>query len=222
MLITASAAGKKGFLAIAACLAMLLSITQARAQTQTGISGTVTDRSQAVVVGASITLTNTSTGVVSSAVSSSAGTFTVVGLLPGTYSLAADAPGFKKVVTTVVIEIAKMSTVALTLVPGAVSETVKVTGSEISLNTTSPELGTTLEPELVSVAPIEISGMARQIDSFSYLAPGVQGSATYHNINGGDTFENEVQFNGVPVAFVQYQGNQTNINPPYEAVNGSA
>ena len=61
--------------------------------------------------------------------------------------------------------------------------------------------------------------MARQIDSFSYLAPGVQGSATYHNINGGVTFENEVQFNGVPVAFVQYQGNQTNINPPYEAVN---
>ena len=23
----------------------------------------------------------------------------------------------------------------------------------------------------------------------------------------------------VPVAFVQFQGNQTNINPPYEAVN---
>ncbi|MFZ0746813.1 MAG: carboxypeptidase-like regulatory domain-containing protein, partial [Terracidiphilus sp.] len=210
---------QKGFLAIAACVAMLLSITQARAQTQTGISGTVTDRSQAVVVGAKITLTSTSTGVVSSAVSSSAGTFTVVGLLPGAYSLTADAPGFKKVVTTVLVEIAKMSTVTLRLVPGAVSETVKVTGSEITLNTTSPDLGTTLEPELVSVAPIEISGMARQIDSFSYLAPGVQGTASYHNINGGDTFENEVQFNGVPVAFVQYQGNQTNINPPYEAVN---
>ena len=68
-------------------------------------------------------------------------------------------------------------------------------------------------------APIEINGLARQIDSFMYLAPGVQGSASSHNINGGVTYENEVQFNGVPVAFVQFSGNQTNINPPYEAVS---
>ena len=94
-----------------------------------------------------------------------------------------------------------------------------MTGTTISLDTTSPEIGTTLEPELVNVAPIEIRVLARQIDSFSYLAPGVQGSASSHNINGGVTYENEVQFNGVPVAFVQFQGNQTNINPPYEAVN---
>jgi hypothetical protein len=52
-----------------------------------------------------------------------------------------------------------------------------------------------------------------------YLAPGVQGNANQHNINGGVTFENEVQFNGVPVAFVDYSGNQTYINPPYEAIS---
>ena len=52
-----------------------------------------------------------------------------------------------------------------------------------------------------------------------YLAPGVQGNASTHSINGGLSLENEVQFNGVPVAFVQYQGVQTYINPPYEMVN---
>jgi hypothetical protein len=179
----------------------------------------VTDSSGAVVVGASVTTTNAATGVVSQAVTSSAGTFTVIGLLPGTYSVAVGAKGFRKVATTVVVDVAKISTVNLTLVPGGASETVNVQSSTIALDTTSPEVGTTLEPELVSVAPIEISGLARQIDSFSYLAPGVEGTATYHNINGGFTFENETQFNGVPVAFVQYQGNQTNLNPPYEAVN---
>jgi hypothetical protein len=112
-----------------------------------------------------------------------------------------------------------MSTVNIALQPGAVSQTIQVTGSELTLDTTSPVLGTTLEPELVKNAPIEINGMARQIDSFAYLAPGVTGSATYHSINGGDTYLNSVQFNGVPVAFVQFQGNQTNINPPYEAVS---
>ena len=195
------------------------SLLSAHAQTQNGINGTVTDSTGAVVVGARIFVTNASTGIVSPAVTSSAGTFTIIGLLPGTYSVAADSKGFRKVETTVAVDIAKISTVNLTLVPGSASETVNVQSSSISLDTTSPEVGTTLEPELVNAAPIEISGLARQIDSFSYLAPGVQGSAGSHNINGGVTFENETQFNGIPVAFVQFQGNQTNINPPYEAVN---
>jgi hypothetical protein len=101
----------------------------------------------------------------------------------------------------------------------SVTETVQVNEATLALNTTSPVIGATLEPELVSSAPIEISGLARQIDSSSYLAPGVEGSASSHIINGGVTYENEVQFNGIPVAFVQYQGNQTYINPPYEAVS---
>ncbi len=201
------------------CVAMLLPIPPAHAQTQNGINGTVTDSSQAVIPGAAITITNRATGVVSRAVTSSAGSFTVIGLTPGTYSVTAAARGFSKTETTAVVEVARISNVNLTLTPGSATETVKVEGSLITLDTTSPEVGATLEPEMVSAAPIEIAGVARQIDSFSYLVPGVQGSAGSHNINGGVTFENETQFNGVPVAFVQFQGNQTNINPPYEAVD---
>ncbi len=201
------------------CLGLLLPVAPAYAQTQNGINGTVTDATNAVISGASITITNRDTGVASVAVTSSAGTFTIIGLIPGEYSVAADAKGFKRVETTAVIEVAKISNVKLTLTPGAASETVKVEGSLITLDTTSPEVGATLEPEMVSAAPILINGLSRQIDSFSYLAPGVQGSAGSHNINGGVTYENESQFNGVPVAFVQFQGNQTDINPPYEAVN---
>lgn len=202
-----------------AWVALILTVAPLRAQVQSGINGMVVDPSQAVVNGARVTITNNSTGVVSNTVTSSAGTFNVVSLIPGEYSVVVDASGFRKSQTTVLVEIAKMSSITITLTPGAATETVNVTGSTISLNTTSPEVGTTLEPELVNVAPIEISGLARQIDSFSYLAPGVQGTPTSHAINGGVTFENEVQFNGIPVAFIQFQGNQTNINPPYEAVN---
>jgi hypothetical protein len=201
------------------CLVFLLRTGSGHAQSQSGINGTVADASQAVINGARVTITNKSTGVVSTTSTTSAGTFNVIGLIPGEYSVTVDASGFRKSETTVVVEIARMSTVNISLVPGAASETVSVKGSTISLETTSPEIGTTLEPELVDAAPIEISGLARQIDAFSYLAPGVQGTASSHAINGGVTFENEVQFNGVPVAFVQFQGNQTNINPPYEAVN---
>ena len=130
-----------------------------------------------------------------------------------------EATGFKIVKTTLTVEVAKMSSANLQLSPGSTTETVEVKEADVSLNTTSPGIGTTIEPELVNNAPIEINGLARQIDSFMYLAPGVQGNATSHVINGGVSFENDVQFNGVPVAFVQFEGNQTYINPPYEAVS---
>lgn len=189
------------------------------AQVVNGIHGTVTDPSGAVITGASVTVTNGATGVVSSAVTSPEGTFTVVGLNPGQYSVTVNAPQFKRTQTDIIVEVASISMANFQLVPGSTNETVQVQGSALSLETTSPIIGTTLEPELVKTVPVEINGLARQIDSFMFLAPGVQGTATSHNIDGGETFQNAVQFNGVPVAFVEYSGNQTYINPPYEAVS---
>ena len=201
------------------CFTVLFASARLHAQAVNGINGTVTDPSGAIIVGANITVTNDATGVTAKAVSSSAGTFTLVGLSPGSYSVVVDATGFKTVKTSLTVEVAKMSSTSFLMSPGATTETVQVKEADVLLNTTSPTIGTTLEPELIKNAPIEINGLARQIDSFMYLAPGVQGSASSHNINGGVTFENEVQFNGVPVAFVDYSGNQTYINPPYEAIS---
>jgi len=189
------------------------------AQVVNGINGTVVDTTGAVIPGAHVSATNTATGVKAEAITSSAGTFTIVGLNPGKYIVVVAAEKFKSVQTNVTVEVAKMSAATFTLTPGAVTELVTVKASAMSLNTTSPALGTTLSPELVKTAPIEINSLARQIDSFMFLAPGVQGTAGSHNINGGVSYMNEVQFNGVPVAFVDYAGNQTYINPPYEAVN---
>jgi hypothetical protein len=194
----------------------ILAVARLCAQVENGIAGTVTDSSGAAIANASVTAINTSTRVSVHTTTTSVGTYKVVGLVPGYYSVEVEAQGFSKSVQSgVIVEVAKTSTADVRLVPGSTSATVKVTASAISLNTESPAIGTTLEPELVNTAPIEINGLARQLDSFMYLAPGVQGNASSHNINGGLTFENEVQFNGVPVAFVQYQGNQTYINPPY-------
>lgn len=201
-------------------LALLLQGIALKAQVQNAISGTVMDSTGAVIAGANVTVRNITTGVVSRNATSSVGTYLIIGLKPGSYSVAVEATGFERSVeNNVTVEIARTSTVDFRLVPGATSTVVNVEASAISLNTSSPELGTTLEPELVQSAPIEINSLARQLDSFMYLAPGVQGNASSHSINGGESVENEVQFNGVPVAFVQYQGVQTYINPPYEMVN---
>ena len=205
---------------VAISLVVNLPVGKLCAQVENGIAGTVVDSSGAVIPNAVVIVVNGSTGVSVRSETTSVGTFRVIGLEPGHYSVTAEAQGFSKSVQTdVIVEVAKISTVDFRMQPGIASATVNVTASAISLNTESPVIGTTLEPELVNTAPIEINGFARQLDSFMYLAPGVQGNAGSHNINGGLTFENEVQFNGVPVAFVQYAGNQTTINPPYEMVN---
>ena len=202
--------------------------TRLAAQVTSGINGTVTDISGAVIVGAGVTATNKATGVTSHTVTSSAGTFIVVGLNPGHYSVAVTATGFKQSVNSdVMVEVSKMSATNFQMLPGAANTTVQVVGNAISLNTTSPTMGTTLAPELVKEAPLEINGLARQIDTFVTLTPGavssagdtqVGGNPGIH-INGGVVYNSAVQFNGVPVNFVEYSGNQTNINPPYEMVN---
>jgi hypothetical protein len=205
---------------VLACFAaVFLSSVGLNAQTLNGINGTITDTSEAVIPGAHVTATNTNTGVASSVITTSEGTFTIVGLIPGKYSVEVDARQFKKAELVVTVEVAKMSTANIQMQIGSTTETVQVQGSALALETASPVIGATLEPELVKTAPIEINSLARQTDSFMYLTPGVQGNATSHNINGGVTYENEVQFNGVPVAFVDFSGNQTYINPPYESVS---
>jgi hypothetical protein len=187
------------------------------AQVKNGLEGTVTDASAATIRAAHITATNVATGVAAEAQTSSGGVFTIIGLLPGQYSVSINATEFRKVQTEITVEIAKMSSVTVRMVPGSPNEIVDVVASGLSLENSNPTVGTTIER--VEEARIETNSLARQIDSFMYLATGVQGNAGSHNINGGVTFENAVQFNGVPVAVADYPGNQTNINPPFEMVN---
>jgi len=186
-----------------------------------GITGTVADASGAVVPNAKVTVTNQATQVASHAVTSSAGTYTVTDLIPGTYTVQVELPGFQTSLHNGVgVEVAKMSTVDVSLQTGTTTQTLEVTESVIALNTTQPELGTTIENAVVQALPVEIGGgRGRQIDTFIFLAPGVTGSTFSHRINGGVDFENEVVFNGIPMAQSETQGFQTIWNPPFEQVN---
>ena len=186
-----------------------------------GISGTVTDSTGGVVPNATVTATNDATNVAKTAVTSSAGTYQFNGLLPGTYTVKAESPGFQTAVHSGVgVEVGRVSTVDAVLQPGKTEQTVNVTESAIALDTTQPDLGTTIENKVVQELPNEVTGgRGRQIDQFVFLAPGVTGGTFSKRINGGVDFENEVVFNGIPMAQSETQGFQTIWNPPYELVN---
>src|SRR5689334_17237596 len=67
----------------------------ARAQTQGGISGTITDTSRAAVPGATVTVTNTATRGTRTTTTNAEGLYTFPSLPPGLYELKVELQGFK-------------------------------------------------------------------------------------------------------------------------------
>ena len=190
-------------------------------QASSGVTGTVTDSSGALIPGAAVTVTNINTGQTAKTTTGSAGTYSTTGLLPGRYTITVTAAGFSKAVKNEVnVEVSTEATIDVTLNAGSSDTVIEVTSPLISLNTTQPELGTTIEPEVVQALPFEVSsGRGRQIDSLAFLSPGVQGSGFSKRINGGVDFQSEVVFNGIPAPQPETEGYQTGFNPPFDMVN---
>ncbi|MHB1838395.1 MAG: carboxypeptidase-like regulatory domain-containing protein [Acidobacteriaceae bacterium] len=192
---------------LAFCLVVLLSATQLHAQALGGLTGTVTDAEGAVIPGAHVTFRNPATGFTAQAKTTGTGTYVGAALSPGHYTLTVEAPGFKDYVQTdVVVEIGITPTINIQLTPGVVSQAIRVASNSIALETTEPQLGETLEPEMVKTLPIEINDNIRQINSFVALTPAMPAG-------------NQVVFNGIPITQEYEQGTQVNMNPPFEMVD---
>src|SRR5262245_31471352 len=80
----------------AAVLLCLVTANNSLAQTgNASLGGFVQDPSRAFIPGVTVTATNTQTGVTSSAVTNESGAYNITSLLPGTYKLSAELPGFR-------------------------------------------------------------------------------------------------------------------------------
>ncbi len=217
---TPQLARRKAWLPCAAML-LLAGAPQLLAQASSGITGTVTDSSGAIVPGAALTVVNVDTQSTFNTVTSSAGEYTITGMPPGRYTATVVATGFDKVIKNDInVEVTIQSTINFSLTAGSSETSIQITSPLIALNTTQPELGTTIEPTVVAALPVAIGGgRGRQIDGLQLLAPGIQGSTFSHQVNGGVDFEQEVLYNGIPAPQAETAGNTGNFNPPFELVN---
>jgi len=134
------------------------------------ISGSVTDSSGAAVPGASIVVTEVSTGTVNRTVSDSAGQYVVPFLLPGTYKIVATANGFEELDRIgVTLEAQAKLAINLQLKVGANTVSVTVTGEPPQLNVTSGSVGQVITTESVDNLPLN----GRTPTTLTQLAAGV-------------------------------------------------
>ena len=148
----------RGLLLAALCLLVLLLSSAAGVQAQIyygTITGTVTDSSNAVVGGATITVKSLARGDVYTATTSDSGVYNVAQLPVGTYEVRVAQKGFKEfVATSVEVHTSSDTRVDAQLELGAATETVQVEATDIQVETTSGAVGNVIEGTQVRELPL--------------------------------------------------------------------
>lgn len=193
-----------------ATLALLCSAYVAKAQDTGYISGTVTDKTGAAVVGADVVIASTNGSATHQTKTNTDGAYVVPGLPGGSYNIVVTAKGFQKFTAqNVVLDVAAKIRVDIPLTVGAVNEEVVVTGESVAqVETQSSALADTISGKQVS--QLELNG--RNFTQLVTLTPGVvnttfgntgtdagtvgvYGNVSYA-INGGRTEYNNWELDG--------------------------
>jgi Carboxypeptidase regulatory-like domain len=201
-------------LVFASILALLfLGGTHAFGQgTSASLSGQVTDSSGSVVPGATVTATNTDTSLAQTATTNGEGIYLIAPLPPGHYKLTVESRGFERYLQTgIELSVNVNSTQNVVLKTGSVQDTVTVFENAELINTTTPELGTTVNEAAITQLPLN----GRDPSSLVFLAPGTTSvlagggqpgiqagfsfpTETGASANGGRQGSTEYYLDGVP------------------------
>lgn len=170
----------KRFRAVQCAFVWVILASNAIGQTgNSSIGGFVQDTTQAYIPGVSVTATNTQTGVLSTAITNESGTYTIPSLLPGTYRLTAELPGFKtQVFNDVQLGANSSARYNFTLAVGALTEAVEVTAQQTALlSETSPTIGQVLPEDSVRSLPL----VSNNTLDLMKTMPGVRGGINSPN-----------------------------------------
>ncbi len=192
---------------------------------QGGIRGSVTDPQGGAVEGAKVTLSDDATHGTRAAVSNSSGGYDFAAIVPSTYTIIAEKPGFKKFERkNVVLGTQENLTVDLKLDVGSVSESVLVTEEIPMIETSNASEGQVLDNQKL----VELPNLGRNPFMLSKLVPNViqvgnpaynrmqdQSGSSQISIAGGPVRGNNYLLDGVPITDA---ANRAIIIPSLEAV----
>ena len=139
------------------------------------ISGTVFDQAKAVLPGATVTVTNESTGQQRTTVTAADGRFSLPTLLPGTYTVNAELSGFQTTVQTgLVLAVGQEVTLNLTLQLAGVAETVTVTGETPLVEATASRIGVNITSSDIDNLPAFNRSQFSLMQTIPGLVPSLQ------------------------------------------------
>lgn len=194
------------FVLIAAAIACLTCAPLLAQVTSGTISGTVKDPTGAMVKDATVTLSNPANGLTRTVTTNASGNFVAPNLLPGTYSIAVEAKGFKKSETLGIAlsAAAKLDIGDITLTMGAATEqvTVSADAAQIQLQASSGERSDLITSKQLN----DVAMNGRNVLDYMKLIPGVVGTTSFDysgtggidgfNINGSRANQHEFTIDG--------------------------
>ncbi len=196
------------------------------------VTGTVQDPSGAVIAGVKIVLTNDATNVSTATMSTATGTYVFDNLIPGAYSIVAEASGFEKyVVHGLYVHVQQVLTINCHLATGNVQQSVTVTAAAPLLETENAAVGQTIINQELNDLPLA----TRDWGSLAQMSAGVEAAApggvtpdsgssesAYFSVNGTNIWQNDFRLDGINDNIEFYGGNYTLTNaaivPPPDAV----
>jgi len=161
-------------------------------ETRGTIMGRVTDAQGGVIVNASVVVTNTGTNVSVRVTSNETGFYQAVLLMPGEYTVSAEAPGFKKTIRSgITLLVSDRRVVDVTLEIGALAESVTVTGEAPLVDSSRTDSGGVLDDRSVHYLPV----MANTVLMMVSATAGVQSGGPPiilgpHSTQGGSDYNN--------------------------------
>ncbi|HKO20746.1 MAG TPA: carboxypeptidase regulatory-like domain-containing protein [Acidobacteriaceae bacterium] len=198
----------------------------AQAQTDTGaLTGTVSDPTGAVIPEATVTITNSATGIVTKGITTSTGQYVFSSVAPGTYTLEVTKTGFGTYSASgIVVHIQQVPTVNVVLKPGSTTQTVTVSAATPLLQAQSAELNQTITGQEVNDLPLS----SRDWTTLGQLSAGVTTTAggttssSYYNVNGQSFNQNDFRLNGIDDNVEMFpssvHGTNAAILPPPDAI----
>lgn len=164
------------------------------------VTGTVTDRSGAVVAGAAVSIRNLATNVVLRTNTNASGIYYLPALNPGRYELRVEHAGFRpSVINDIPLGAGVTATFDVMLEVGGVAEAVEVRATAVQLESQTTALGKVLPTSTINGLPL----IGRNVLQLVSLLPGVtpvggdtNGDATNAKMSGGLARDNGVLTDG--------------------------
>jgi hypothetical protein len=211
------------FVQWAVLLSLLSTITSvAVAQIDRAVlEGTVIDPSGASIVGASVKIVASDTGITHEQRTNSKGYYRLSGLAVGRYMVTVTDTGFKtQVIEDVILQVGQTRTLDVRLAVGTIAEKIEVTATAAPAERSSGEASTVITTDQIANLP----NNGRDWASFTLLAPFAQddggGDQRTVRFAGRARDDNNFQFDGVDAGGIQEQAqkSQTRLQISQDAI----